>query len=123
MGKETILVVEDDSDVRAFVVAALGIIGYTVLEAEDGPAALGLLDDRHHIDLLLTDVVMPNGMSGRDVANEVLKRDPRIKVLYTSGYTDNAVVHHGRLDQDVELLGKPYTRETLARTVRRILDS
>ena len=123
MGKETILVVEDDSDVRAFVVAALGIIGYTVLEAEDGPAALSLLDDRHHIDLLLTDVVMPNGMSGRDVANEVLKRDPRIKVLYTSGYTDNAVVHHGRLDEDVELLGKPYTRETLARTVRRILDS
>ncbi len=123
MGKETILVVEDDSDVRAFVVAALGGIGYTVLEAEDGPAALRLLDDRHHIDLLLTDVVMPSGMSGRDVANEVLKRDPRIKVLYTSGYTDNAVVHHGRLDEDVELLGKPYTRETLARTVRRILDS
>ncbi len=85
--------------------------------------ALRLLDDDPLIDLLLTDVVMPSGMSGTDVADEVQKRYPQVKVLSTSGYTEGAIVHHGRLDEGVELLGKPYTRETLAHKVRRVLDS
>ena len=119
---ETILVVEDDSDVRAFVVSALEAIGYTVIEAEDGPAALPLLDEEPHLDLLLTDVVMPGGMNGREVAKEVQKRYPGIKVLYTSGYTQDAIIHHAKLEEGVELLGKPYTWKTLARTIRRVLD-
>ena len=123
MGSETILVVEDDADVRAFVVSALEIIGHTVLEAEDGPTALRLLEDRPHIDLLLTDVVMPGGMSGMDVAKELRKLYPGIKVLYTSGYPGGAIDHHGRLDDGVELLRKPYTRETLTQRVRQVLDA
>ncbi len=123
MGDETILVVEDDPDVRAFVVAALGALGYRVMEAEDGPAALALLDQVSHIDLLLTDVVLPRGMNGRRVAEEVRKRYPRVKTLFSSGYTENAIVHHGTLDQDAELLAKPYTRGALAQKVRRVLDA
>jgi len=122
-GHETILVVEDDPDVRAFVVAALRVFGYQVNEAEDGPTALVLLDELSHIDLLLTDVVLPRGMNGRQVAEEVQKRLPQVKVLYTSGYTENVVVHHGRLDEDAKLLAKPYTRETLAIKVRSVLDA
>ena len=122
-GEESILVVEDDPDVRSFVVAALEILGYTVFEAEDGRAALCLLDEIPDLDLLLTDVVMPNGMSGRDVADEVQKRYPQVKSLFTSGYTNDALAHHGRLDDGAELLAKPYTRETLARKVRHVLDA
>ena len=123
MGKETILVVEDDPDVRAFVVAALEILGYRVIEATDGPGALALIENIPHIDLLLTDVVLPCGLNGRQVAEEVRKRHPRTKVLYTSGYTENAIIHQGVLDEGVELLTKPYTRGTLARKVRSVLDS
>ena len=123
LGEETILVVEDDPDVRDFVVAALAMLGYRVLEAEDGPAALSLLDGAPQIDMLLTDVVLPRGMNGREVAEAVTERYPAIKVLYTSGYTDNAIVHHGRLDANAELLSKPYVRETLAKRVRQILDA
>ena len=122
-GDETILVVEDDLDVRAYVVAALGTLGYRVMEAEDGPAALAMLNQVSHINLLLTDVVLPHGMNGRQVAEEVRKRYPRVKTLFTSGYTENAIVHHGTLDKDAELLAKPYTREALARKVRRVLDA
>jgi len=124
MGNETIFVVEDDPDVRFFVVNALSINGYHILEAEDGPAAIALLDKESisHIDLLLTDVVLPHGMNGRQVAEEIQKRFPKIKVLFTSGYTENAIVHQGKLDEDAELLAKPYTRETLSRKVRAALD-
>ncbi len=123
MGDETVLVVEDDPDVRAFVVAALGVLGYRVMEAEDGPAALALLNQVSRIDLLLTDVVLPRGMNGRQVAEEVRKRYPRLKTLFSSGYTENAIVHQGTLDKDAELLAKPYTREALAQKVRRVLDA
>jgi len=122
IGDETILVVEDDADVRAFVTAALGILGYRVLKAEDGPAALALLEQVPHLDLLLTDVVLPGGVNGRQVADLARRRFPALKVLYTSGYTDNAVVHHGILDAGAEMLAKPYTREILARKVRGVLD-
>lgn len=123
MGDASIFVVEDDPDVRAYVVTALGILGYRVMEAEDGPSALAMLEEMPPIDLLLTDMVLPRGMNGRQVADEVQKRRPRVKGLFTSGYTENAIVHHGRLDEDAKLLTKPYTRETLARKVRAVIDA
>jgi len=122
VGDETILVVEDDPDVRAFVASALGILGYEILEAEDGPSALALLEENQGIDLLFTDVVLPRGMNGRELADEIRKREPDIKILFTSEYTENAIVHHGRLDAGTRLLAKPYKRESLALRVRNILD-
>ena len=122
-GDEIILIVEDDPDVRAFLSASLGALGYQILEAEDGPASLALMGETARIDLLLTDVVLPRGMNGREVAEEARKRYPEIKVVFTSGYTENAVLHHGRLDEGVEILSKPYTRQTLARRVREVLDA
>lgn len=121
-GTETILVVEDDTDVREFIVAALESFGYRVIESKHGPDALARADDIDHLDLLFTDVVMPSGMSGRDVAAAIQQRFPGVKTLYTSGYTENAIVHHGRLDEGTELLSKPFTRLALAQTVRRLLD-
>ncbi len=121
-GSETILVVEDDGDVRDFVTAVLNGLGYAVLEAEDGPSALCLLQNGASVDVLLTDVVMPGGMSGRDVAAEARKRVPGIKVLFTSGYTRDAIARDGGLDDGVELIAKPYGKEALARKVRSVLD-
>jgi PAS domain S-box-containing protein len=121
-GNETILVVEDDPDVRALVVASLGKLGYRILEAEHGPGAIALAEKAAKIDLLLSDVVLPRGMNGREVAEEISKRFPQIKCLFTSGYTENAIIHHGRLVRGVELLSKPYKREALARKVRDVLD-
>ncbi len=121
-GDESILVVEDDPDVRAFVTTALEALGYRVTEAGDGPAAVAIMDQGRDFDLLFTDVVLPGGMNGRQIADEYAKRYPRRKILFSSGYTENAIVHHGRLDDDAELLAKPYTREALARVMREILD-
>ncbi len=120
-GAETILVVEDDDLVRQYVQRLLEGLGYNVLTATDGNAALQALGSNSDIDLLFTDVVMPGGMSGRDLAEEVLRRQPDMRVLYTSGYTENAIVHHGRLDPSVILLSKPYRREDLAAAVRKAL--
>ncbi len=122
-GDEIILIVEDDREVRAFLSIALGVLGYHVIEAGDGPSGLEFLDGERRVDLLLTDVVLPHGMNGREVAEEARKRYPDIKVLFTSGYTENAIIHHGKLDDGVEMLSKPYTRQTLARRVRESLDS
>jgi PAS domain S-box-containing protein len=120
-GSETILVVEDDALVRGFVVAQLQGLGYRTIAAADSRAALAELDRGAAFDLLFTDVIMPGGMTGRQLADEVAKRRPDIKVLYTSGYTDNAIVHHGRLDQGVFLLTKPYRKSQLAEMVREAL--
>jgi CheY-like chemotaxis protein len=95
-GSETILVVEDDELVRTYVVAQLTSLGYAALSAGSGAAALALVDAGAHFDLLFTDVIMPGGMNGRVLADEVAKRRPAVKVLYTSGYTENAIVHQGR---------------------------
>jgi nitrogen-specific signal transduction histidine kinase/ActR/RegA family two-component response regulator len=122
-GNESLLVVEDDADVRAFITTALRSVGYSVIEAADGESALALADETPDIGLLITDVVLPHGMNGRDVADGVQKRRPSVKVLFTSGYPESAIVHQGKLDEGVELLTKPYTRETLARRVRQILDT
>jgi two-component system NtrC family sensor kinase len=121
-GSETILVVEDDPQVNRLATEALEDQGYRILSADDGPTALQLIDGAPAIDLLLTDVVLPNGMNGRQLADELRRRRPGIKVLYVTGYTRNAIIHHGRLDPDIDLLTKPFTAEALARKIRSILD-
>ena len=113
--------VEDDALVRNFVTTQLQSLGYRTVAAADGPAALTLIDSGEPFDLLFTDVIMPGGMTGRQLADEVAKRRPGIKVLYTSGYTDNAIVHQGRLDPGVLLLTKPYRKSQLANMIRRAL--
>ncbi len=120
-GHETILVVEDDAALRTYAVEVLTDLGYRVLDAADGAAALAILDREPGIDLLFTDVVMP-GMNGRQLADEALRRRPGLKVLFTTGYTRNAIIHQGRLDPGVDLLGKPYTFDDLANRIRALLD-
>ncbi len=120
-GSETILVVEDDALVRNFVTAQLIGLGYHAVAAADGPAALDKLKNGERFDLLFTDVVMPGGMSGRQLADAAEKIRPGMKVLYTSGYTDDTIMHHGRLDAGVLLLQKPYRKSQLAQMVRRAL--
>src|SRR5213078_4095751 len=122
-GEETVLVVEDDALVRNFVTGQLKSLGYTTLVAANAAEALSLIDRGATLDLLFTDVVMPGTMNGRQLAEEVIKRLPSVKVLFTSGYTQNAIVHHGRLDPDIILLPKPYRKSDLARLVRVALSS
>ena len=121
-GNEIVLVVEDDPQVNKLAVETLEERGYRVLSAPDGPAALEMLDSAPQIDLLLTDVVLPNGMNGRQLSDEVLRRRPDVKVLFVTGYTRNAIIHHGRLDPDIDLLTKPFTADALTRKIRHILD-
>ena len=118
---ETILVIEDEPMVRAFSVSALEEAGYRVVAAEDGPSGLALLDGNPEVRLLFTDVVLTGPMNGRKVADEALRRRPDLKVLFTTGYTRNAIIHHGRLDEGVELLGKPFTATSLALKLRYLL--
>lgn len=120
-GAETIFVVEDDNLVRSFVTAQLQSLGYKTVAAPDGRTALDMIEAGQSFDLLFTDVVIPGGLSGRELALEVERRRPGVKVLYTSGYTDNAIVHHGKLDDGVMLLTKPYRRNQLAEMIRRAL--
>jgi PAS domain S-box-containing protein len=120
---EHILVVEDDDLVREQVSMMLSGRGYAVRSAASGEEALRIIEDGAHIDLLFTDVIMPGGMNGRQLADAALERRPALRVLFTSGYTENAIVHHGRLDHGVQLLSKPYRRAELARKVRRMLDA
>jgi len=120
--KEVVLVVEDDAGVRQYSVDALTELGYQVLEADGGAAALKLIDSRGDIALLFTDVVMPE-MNGRQLADEARRRRPGLRVLFTTGYSRNAVVHNGVLDPDVQLIGKPFTVEELAQRVRSVLDT
>ena len=120
--EETILVAEDDPEVRSFTVEMLRELGYNVIAAVDGHAALRMLDAHREIALLFTDVGLPGGMNGRQLADEAQRRRSALKVLFTSGYARNAIVHHGHLDPGVELIVKPFTFTTLATKVRRILD-
>jgi PAS domain S-box-containing protein len=123
LGSERILYVEDDEFVRLTVVEMLKGLGYQVLIAADGPAALAILERGEKVDLLFTDVVMPGGMGGRDLADAAQKLRPGLKVLFTSGYTENAIVHHGRLDAGVQLLGKPFRLSELSAKLRQVLDA
>jgi signal transduction histidine kinase/DNA-binding response OmpR family regulator len=120
-GTETVLVVEDDEEVRATVVELLVDLGYSVLKARDAQSALVIIESGAAIDLLFTDVVMPGPVRSPELARLARLRLPDVAVLFTSGYTENAIVHGGRLDQGTELLSKPYTREALARKIRHVL--
>ena len=117
---ETILLVEDDEDVREYTRVALAALGYSVLEAGEATTALRLLEQHLETILLLTDVGLP-GMNGSRLAREARSRSPRLKILYTTGYARNAIVHHGLLDADVQLLPKPFTVEALGRKIRDVL--
>jgi PAS domain S-box-containing protein len=120
-GSETILVVEDDDAVRTTVVGLLGDLGYRVLKASDAQSALAIVESGVPIDLLFTDVVMPGPLRSPQLARAARERLPHIAVLFTSGYTDNAIVHGGRLDAGTNLLSKPYSREALARKIRHVI--
>ena len=122
-GTETILLVEDDPMLRPLAKGLLEKLGYTVIDAENTATALEAA--RQHagpIHLLLADVVMP-GASGRELARELEKTRPATKVLYVSGYTDDAIVHHGMLEPGLNFLQKPFTPAALARKVRDVLDT
>jgi PAS domain S-box-containing protein len=121
-GHEVVLVVEDDALVRRYVVTQVESLGYTTLEASNAAEALDVIGNAAAVDLLFTDVIMPGPMNGRQLVDEALKRRPSLKTLFTSGYTENAIVHHGRLDSGVLLLAKPYRRSDLARMMRMALD-
>jgi PAS domain S-box-containing protein len=120
-GTETILVVEDDLHVQATVVDMLRGLGYSVLRANDARSAMAIVNSGVPIDLLFTDVVMPGELRSPDLARQAKALLPNLAVLFTSGYTQNAIVHGGRLDAGVELLSKPYRREDLARKLRHLL--
>jgi two-component system cell cycle sensor histidine kinase/response regulator CckA len=121
-GTETILLVEDDEAVRGVIHEVLQSYGYQVLVAAHGDAALSVCERfPKTIDLLLTDVVMPR-MSGRELANRLAALRPEMKVLFMSGYTDDAIVHHGVLDADTPFIQKPFAPDVLARKVRNVLD-
>jgi PAS domain S-box-containing protein len=122
-GREVVLVVEDDELVRNNVVAQLDSLGYSSFAAKNAADAIALIEQGHHVDLLFTDVVMPGPMNGRQLADEVVNRCPSIKVLYTSGYSEDAIMHHGRLDPDVLLLVKPYRKSDLDHMIRRAVDA
>ncbi len=121
-GQETILLVEDEPAVREIASTLLRALGYTVLEAEHGPAALAILDQQNNIDLLFTDVVMPGGMNGVELVRQALQRYPGMKTLYTSGYADTAIFDKAMLSRGAELLTKPYRKEVLGSKIREILD-
>jgi PAS domain S-box-containing protein len=121
-GNETILVVEDQPEVLRAVAISLESLGYTALEAEHGPAAITLVEQGARPDLVLSDVVLPQGMHGGKVVEAVRALLPGCKAIFMSGYTENSIVHQGRVDEGVELLQKPYTQEDLARKVRQVLD-
>ncbi len=122
-GSEHILVVEDDTLVRQNLIGQLRTLGYRVTSASSAAQALELLRGLHDVDLLFTDVVMPGGMNGPELAEEARALYPALKVLFTSGYTENAIVHHGRLDRGVHLLSKPYRKHEMATKVRQALDA
>src|SRR6201992_1862532 len=120
-GEETVLVVEDDEEVRDVAVSMLTELGYRVVKARDAASALVVVDSGIPIDLIFTDVMMPGTLRSPELARKDKERLPDVAVLFTSGYTQNAIVHGGRLDPGVDLLAKPYTREALARKIRHVL--
>jgi PAS domain S-box-containing protein len=120
-GGEAILVVEDDEPIRDFIVRQLRQLGYRVMDAADATTALEAFDRPDAIDLLLTDVMLPGEKTGKQLADEAIERRPELKVIYMSGYTENAVIHHGRLDPGITLLAKPFRASELARTVRSVI--
>jgi CheY-like chemotaxis protein len=122
-GKEMVLVVEDDEAVRDTVVGMLADLGYRVLKANDAQAASVVIESGVPIDVLFTDVVMPGPLRSTDLAKIAREKLPKIAILFTSGYTDKAIVHGGYLDEGTHLLSKPYTKEALARKLRHVVNN
>ena len=121
-GTATVLVVEDEPAVREIAVAILTDLGYRVLEAADGAEGLRVFGaNAAAIELLLTDVILPGPVRGREMAEQITAIRPEIRTLFMSGYTENSIVHHGRLDDGVQLISKPFKREQLARKVAEAL--
>ena len=119
---ETILVVEDDDDVRAHSVDILRELGYRVIAAPDGPSALRILESEPEIRLIFTDIGLPGGLNGRHLAEEARRRYPALRVLYTTAYARNAILHQGRLEPGVDVVLKPFTYAALAAKIREVLD-
>jgi PAS domain S-box-containing protein len=122
LGDATVLVVEDDGDLREYIVSILTRLGYRALGAGEASAALTIIESHPEVGLILTDVGLP-GLNGRRLADEAQRRLPGVKILFTSGYARNAIVHHGVLDHGVELLSKPFTMDGLARKLHQVLQS
>jgi PAS domain S-box-containing protein len=122
IGREVVLVVEDDPHLRSLTLRILTSLGYRTIEAENGPAACKELDSADRIDLLLTDIVLPNGMNGLELAKQTRSRRPGLKVLFMSGYPRDAASRNGVLDSDMHLLSKPFAKAELGRLVRHVLD-
>jgi signal transduction histidine kinase len=120
-GDETILVVEDDNLVRTFVVGQIQSLGYTTLAAINAQEAMAVIDGPQKVDLLFTDMIMPGSMNGRQLADAALQQRASLKVLFTSGYSNEAIIHHGHLDAGVLLLAKPYRKSELAQMIRAAL--
>jgi signal transduction histidine kinase len=120
---ETVLVVEDDPMVRKLAVRLLTGLGYQVVEAENGPMALRLLDESPRVDLLLTDLILPEGMNGAMLARQIRERRPELKAVFMSGYAASAISHNGILEEGVPLLSKPFRKAELAEKIREVLDS
>jgi CheY-like chemotaxis protein len=121
-GGATVLVVEDETAVRDIASTALRDLGYNVLEAADGEEAMRVFDAHAgRVDLLLSDVVLPGKVHSRDMVDRITSLQPEIRVLYMSGYSENAIIHHGRLDEGVQLISKPFKREQLTRKVAQVL--
>ncbi len=120
-GDQAVLIVEDDVLVRRYVVGQVTSLGYRTLDAANASEALAIIDASNNIDLLLTDVMMPGTLNGRQLAVEALNRRPSLKILYTSGYSENAMVHDGYLDPGALMLAKPYRKADLARMIRAAL--
>ncbi len=116
------LVVEDEENVRNFTVEVLRDAGYDVIAADNAVGAVELLADAPRIDLLFTDVVLTGNMNGRALADQISRLRPGISVLFTTGYTRNAIIHHGRLDEGIDFIGKPFTASALTQMVRKVLD-
>jgi CheY-like chemotaxis protein len=112
-----------DEDVRVYSVDVLRELGYRVLEAQDGPSALRVLEEQDRVDLIFSDIVLTGGINGVELVREARSRCPHLKALFTSGYARDAMVHNGRLDADVKMIGKPFTFGGLASRVRDVLDS
>ena len=118
---EIVLVVDDEPTVRMLIVDALGELGYSCLEAADGPAGLRLLEGAERIDLLITDVGLPGGLNGRQVADAARAVRPELKVLFVTGYAENAVLNHGHIEHGMEVLTKPFAVDDLTARVERIM--
>ena len=120
-GHETILVVEDDHLVRDFVVSQIQSLGYLTLAAVNAAEAMAVINGPQEINLLFTDMIMPGSMNGRQLADAALRQRAALKILFTSGYSNEAIIHHGHLDAGVLLLAKPYRKSDLARMIRAAL--